>query len=134
MIHAAIMFGNKIPNEIAIEDAACLSSRTHNVFIDDVSKLTSKPASDGNRKTHFWSIEDLIGQDVLHCLSKYPLSIAAAKLHLSRHASGKFCQLMIQEWHAALDRCGHRHLVLFHEQFMQISLRVRVKELVQEVV
>src|SRR5580700_1494187 len=39
---------------------------------------------------------------------------------------------MVEERHSALDGCRHAHLVLLHQQLVQISLDVRIQQLRQE--
>ena len=44
------------------------------------------------------------------------------------NTGGEFDELVIQEGDAAFDAGGHAHLVLFHEEFDEVSLLVGEEE------
>ena len=52
--------------------------------------------------------------------------IRSGRLHVNS------TKLVIQERHAALDRRRHAHLVLLHQQFMQIGLDVGVEQPIEQ--
>jgi hypothetical protein len=96
------------------------------------SPRSARPDAERHREPHLRAAEDRLGEQVLRRLAQHALGGEPGELPLGGHRRDELDQLVIEERHAALDRCRHAHLVLLHQQFDQVSLDVGVEHPVEQ--
>src|SRR5689334_14725793 len=115
-------------HKLWLEKTPLRSTIAEHVFIEHWRVRASEPRADRNRKTHLWPVEDLTRQKPLHALAQNVLRGPASQFQSFRQTRREFDQLVIEKRHPALDRSGHAHLVLLHQQLVQVSLDVGVEQ------
>jgi hypothetical protein len=93
---------------------------------------SAEPAADRHGESHLPPGQDLVRQEVPHRPAQDVFRRAASQLEPLGKRGRKLDELMVEERHAALDRRGHAHLVLLHQQFVQVCEQVDVQQLVEE--
>src|SRR6478736_2808867 len=128
VILAGLVSRDELPNDCWLEQVARQRPLAKHEFIDEPTKRRSHPTPHGNGKAHLSALDDLRWQNAAHCRTKDVLCRKAAQLQPVGQCRGKFRERMIEEGHAALDRRRHAHLVLFHQQLMEIGLHIGVEK------
>src|ERR1700736_1513012 len=72
-------------------------------------------------------MDDIAGKEALDGFLEHVFLRAAMYLQLIGNAASKFDKGMIEKRDAAFNRSRHAHLILFHQQFDQVSLLIGVE-------
>ncbi len=107
-----------------IEEPAGSSARAHDELCDDRPEAAAQPAADWNRKSHLAAREDGRRHEIPHRGPEHGLGRPSTQLEAPGHRRDVLDEMVVQERHAALERRGHAHLVLLHQQFLQIRLQI----------
>ena len=121
------VLADQTSNHLTVEDAPPARPLTENQLRHDAAPPTAKPRPHRNGKPHLGTSEDARGQDAFHAVSQYSFRGGPLKLQAGRETGGEFDELVLEKGHPALDRSRHAHLVLLHQQLMQVGLDVDVE-------
>src|SRR5436190_630385 len=113
------MLFRQLTDEERVEQPSLQGSRAHNELVDHGPKSAAEPLADRYREPHLSPPEDLRRHEIPKSLPQHDLRLPAANLVVGGQSYDVLDQLAIKIWHAALDRCGHAHLILLHQQLDQ---------------
>src|ERR1700730_14793305 len=128
MLLAILMSLHEVAHELLIEYSPVQGALTQDILVNNGSILAPEPFANRHRESHLGSRKNSLGQYAPHALAQNVLGGPTAQLQSLRQPGGKFDELMIEERYSAFNRSGHAHLVLLHQQFVQIGLDVGVKQ------
>src|SRR5438105_6267601 len=131
VIRTTLVRRDELPNDCRLEQVARRCALAEHVFVDQPAIRTPQPAPQGNREAHLPPLEDRRWKGATHRLAQDMLCRPAAQLEPSRQRGREFREGMIEKWHPTLDRGRHAHLILFHEQLVEIRLRIHVQETIE---
>jgi hypothetical protein len=125
MTHAsATVLVGQLPQGVRIEEPARSGTRSQNELLDHRPEAAAQPAADRHGKPHLAAPEDRRRHEVLHRGSKHGLACPSPQFEPSWHRRDVLDETVVEEWHPAFNRRGHAHLVLLHQQFLQIGLQI----------
>ncbi len=135
--HPSVLPGRVVAEQsrgrIGIDDAAFARAPIEQDLADRSVPLLARPSSKRHREIPSSAARgSTAGRTPFIASRNTRLVVQPGELPLVRHRRGELDELVIEERDAALDRRGHAHLVLLHEQFDQIRLHVRVEQARQQ--
>lgn len=110
-----------------LEQSAIKAARFEEKISNYLELLASEPATPGRGEAEFGAVQDGLRKQVCDGFFQNAFAGEAADLQVLRNVDGEFHERVIKKRDAALDRGGHAHVVLFHEQFDKVGLNVGIK-------
>ncbi len=116
----------------AIEEAALAAPAIEEDVAQHLLPSLARPTRERHREPHLRTREDVLRQEVPSRFAQDPLGREARKLEAWGQLSGELDEDVVEERHTTLDRRGHAHLVLLHQEFDEIRFDVRVQHAIEE--
>src|SRR6266404_5360986 len=132
VLSKVLMSPDKRPHKTGIKNTAADGTFTQYIFVDDFSEGTAKPCSNRHRKAHFRSRQYLFRQNAFHALAQDVFGSRAPQFHMLRQTGRELDKLMIEKRNPTLYRSSHAHLILFHQQFLQIGFCIAIQQTVKQ--
>jgi hypothetical protein len=120
---ATVLVG-QLPQGVRIEEPARSGTQPQNELLDHRPEAAAQPAADWHGKPHLAAPEDRRRHEVPHRGSKYGLGCPSLQFEPPWHRRDVLDETVVEEWHSAFNRRRHAHLVLLHQQFLQIGLQI----------
>ena len=112
--------------ERPLEQPALECSWPQHEFAYDRPKPIAKPPIHRNREAHLPSCQDFAGYEIPQRGPQRSLRVPTMQLVAPGDCRDVLDELVVQKRHPTLDRCGHAHLILLHQELDQVRLDIRV--------
>ncbi len=108
------MLVEKLLNGFAAEVSAIQAARFQQHLANRFQARPGQPTAPRRGESKFRAVENRVRQQVFHRFFQNPFAGQSLDLDFARNAGRVFNQHVIEKRHAALDGCGHAHVVLLH--------------------
>ena len=121
---SATVFVGQLPHDVRIEEPARSGTPSENQLLDHRPEAAAQPTPDRHGKPHLAAREDRGGHQIPHRGPKHRLGRPSPQFEPAWHRGNVLDETVVEKWHSAFNRGGHAHLVLLHQQFLQIGLQI----------
>ena len=122
------VLSNEAAYRFVIANAALSRALAQHELADHSTPPPPEPGAHRNGEPHLGTREDAGRQDAFHALAQDPFGRESLQLQPGRETGRELDQPVVEEGDAALDRGSHAHLVLLHQQLMQVCLAVDIEQ------
>src|SRR5215470_18361031 len=109
---AGPVFTRKLSYEIGLEQAPIERPRAYDELLEKRPKRAAQPDAKRHREAHLLAVENFARHVTLERAAEHSFGGPAVQLEALRKTYNMLHQLVIEEGHTALHRCGHAHAVL----------------------